>query len=173
MIRIALFAALLQTAPAPQAPPPVDCMDANHRAFDFWLGDWDVSPTGSQTVVAHSVISSTAGGCAVQEDYHQTVGPGGVAATYHGASFSTYDQRRGGVWRQFYVDSGGAVTVFEGGVRDGAMVLDAAGGPGVTRRMTIAPQPDGSVRQRGLTSTDGGQTWSGGYDFTYRRRSGG
>ncbi|MDP3802313.1 hypothetical protein [Brevundimonas sp.] len=170
MIHIALFAALLQTASAQPAPPPVDCADADHSAFAFWIGDWDVSATGSDTVVARSTISSTAGGCAIEEDYLQTVGPGGVAATYHGVSFSTFDARRGGVWRQFYMDSGGAVTVFEGGPRDGAMVLEAPGRPGSIQRMTVSPEADGTVRQRGESSTDGGATWTSGYDFTYRRR---
>ena len=149
MIHAILFAALLQTAPAaaPAPPPPVDCADPDHSAFNFWIGDWDVSATGTDTVVARSTISSTAGGCAIQEDYHQTVGPGGAPATYHGISFSAFDARRGGVWRQFYLDSGGAV-----------------------QRMTVSPQPDGSVRQRGESSTDDGATWTAGYDFTYRRR---
>jgi hypothetical protein len=174
MIHAILFAALLQTAPAaapaPAPPPPIDCADADHSAFNFWVGDWDVSPTGTDTVVAHSTISSTAGGCAIQEDYHQTIGPGGVATAYHGISFSTFDARRGGVWRQFYMDSGGSVTVFEGGVRDGAMVLEAPARGGAVQRMTVSPEPDGSVRQHGESSTDGGATWTPGYDFTYRRR---
>lgn len=175
MIHIALLALALQTAPPAQsAPPPqpapIDCADADHSAFNFWIGDWDVSPTGADSVVARSVISATAGGCAIEEDYHQTVGPGGVAANYHGVSFSTFDARRDGVWRQFYMDSAGAVTVFEGGVRDGAMVLEAPGRPGSVQRMTVSPQADGSVRQHGESSTDGGVTWTSGYDFTYRRR---
>jgi hypothetical protein len=169
MILAILFAAVLQTAP-PAAPPPIDCTDADHSAFNFWVGDWDVSATGSGAVVAHSVISLTAGGCAVEEDYHQTVGPGGAPATYHGVSFSTFDARRGGVWRQFYMDSGGGVTVFEGGPRDGAMVLEAPSRGGAVQRMTVSPEPDGSVRQRGESSADGGATWTPGYDFTYRRR---
>lgn len=175
MIHIALLALALQTAPPAQTPPPpqpapIDCADADHSAFNFWIGEWDVSPTGTDSVVARSVISAAAGGCAIEEDYHQTVGPGGVAASYHGVSFSTFDARRDGVWRQFYIDSAGAVTVFEGGMRDGAMVLEAAGRPGVTQRMTVSPEPDGSVRQHGESSTDGGVTWTSGYDFTYRRR---
>ena len=52
-----LVAALIQTTPA-----PIDCNDADHQAFAFWVGDWDVSPTGTETVVAHSVISTAAGG---------------------------------------------------------------------------------------------------------------
>lgn len=167
MIHAILFAALLQTAP----PAPIDCTDADHTAFDFWVGDWDVSATGTDTVVARSVISSTAGGCAIEEDYHQNVGPGGVPTTYHGVSFSTFDQSGGGVWRQFYMDSNGAVTVFEGGLSaDGAMVLLAPGRAGAIQRMTVSPEADGSVRQRGETSTDDGATWTRGYDFTYRRR---
>ena len=172
MIHAILFAALLQTAPAAATapPPPIDCGDADHSAFNFWIGDWDVSATGTDTVVARSTISSTAGGCAIQEDYPQTVGPGGAPTIYHGISFSAFDARRGGVWRQFYMDSGGAVTVFEGGVRDGAMVLEAPGRAGSIQRMTVSPEPDGSVRQRGESSTDGGATWTPGYDFRYRRR---
>ena len=173
MIHAILFAALLQTPPAaaPAPPPPIDCTDADHSAFDFWIGEWDVSATGTGTVVARSTISSTAGGCAIEEDYHQNLGPGGVPTTYHGVSFSTFDQRRGGVWRQFYIDSNGNVTVFEGGLSDdGAMVMSAPGRAGAVQRMTVSPQPDGSVRQQGESSTDGGATWSPGYDFTYRRR---
>ncbi|MEQ7156316.1 hypothetical protein [Brevundimonas aurifodinae] len=169
MLMTLTLIAALQTAPV--APPaPIDCSDPDHRAFDFWLGDWDVRQTGSEAVVAHSVISSTAGGCAIEEDYRQTVGPGGAPLTYHGVSFSVFDARRGEVWRQFYIDSGGGVTVFEGGVGDGAMVLVASGQPGAMQRMTVAAQADGSVRQQGESSTDGGATWTPGYDFTYRRR---
>ena len=75
MIHAILFAALLQAAP----PAPIDCTDADHSAFNFWVGDWNVSATGTDAVVARSVIASTAGGCAIEEDYHQSVGPGGSA----------------------------------------------------------------------------------------------
>lgn len=175
MIQIALLALALQTAPPAQtAPPPqpapIDCADADHSAFNFWLGDWDVS-TRNGVVVATSTISAIADGCAIEENFYQTVGPGGVVASYRGASYSIFDAPGGGKWRQFYVDNAGSVTVFEGGIVDGAMVLIAPGGPGVIQRMIVAPQPDGSVRQTGATSRDGGATWStGGYDFTYRRR---
>ena len=175
MIHIALLALALQTAPPAQTSPPpqpvpIDCTDADHSAFNFWLGDWDVS-TRSGVVVATSTISSIADGCGIEENFYQTVGPGGVVASYRGASYSIFDAPGGGKWRQFYVDNAGSVTIFEGGMVDGAMVLIAPGGPGVVQRMIVAPQSDGSVRQTGATSRDGGATWStGGYDFTYRRR---
>jgi hypothetical protein len=176
MIHIALFAALLQTAPAPPqaaAPPAIDCTDARHTAFDFWLGDWEVRPTGTDVVVATSVISRAAGGCAIEENYHQTMNRAGGPIDYRGQSLSVFDQANGGKWRQFYISSGGSVTAFEGHAVDGAIVLDAPGAGGAMQRMTVAPQADGSVRQWGQTSTDGGRTWSAaGYDFTYRRRGG-
>lgn len=167
MIHFALIAALLQAA-----PPPVDCADADHSAFNFWVGEWDVSPTGTDTVVARSTISQGPGGCAIHEDYRQTLGPGGAPSSYRGASYSAFDPVSRS-WRQFYVDSTGTVTAFEGGViSDGSMVLVAQGRtPGELRSMTVTPQADGSVRQVGALSVDGGTSWSPGtYDFTYRRR---
>ncbi len=172
MIQLA-FALVLSQSPAQaplQQPPPVDCADSAHRAFDFWVGDWHVTPTGSATVIAHSQITVTANGCAIEEDFRQTVGPGAAPTDYRGRSFTVHDPATAG-WQQFYIDSTGQLTHFHGTVVDGAMVLDAPGlVAGVTRRMTIAALADGSVRQWGQRSTDGGITWSEPtYDFTYRR----
>ncbi|WP_339931747.1 hypothetical protein [uncultured Brevundimonas sp.] len=162
MILITLaLAALVQTT-------PVDCTDADHRAFDFWLGDWTVTAVASGTVVADSRIEPVADGCAVQETYHQTVGPGGTPTDYRGHSYSAFDAIDG-VWRQFYVDSTGSVSTFAGESVDGAMVLIAERGE-VWQRMTVAPADDGAVRQTGEVSRDGGETWSTGYEFLYRPR---
>ena len=59
---------------------------------------------------------------------------------------------------------------FKGGWNGKAMVLTGKwGGPLV--RMTYTPNPDGSVRQAGEQSTDGGKSWTPSFDFTYRRAS--
>tara|TARA_R110000782_G_scaffold83525_1_gene163551 strand:+ start:197 stop:685 length:489 start_codon:yes stop_codon:yes gene_type:complete len=160
LIALAL-AALVQTT-------PVDCSDADHRALDFWLGEWSVTAVASGTVVADSRIESVAGGCALQETYHQTVGPGGIPTDYRGHSYSAFDPIDR-VWRQFYVDSGGTVWEFSGRSIDGAMVLVVDRGE-LQRRMTIAPVGDGTVRQTGEISRDAGQTWTPAYDFIYRPR---
>lgn len=166
-IILLLASAAQAPPPALPAPPPVDCNDADHRAFDFWIGDWDVAPTGKKTVVAHSRIEKIVG-CAISETYDQTIGPGGKPANYHGRSISSYvpsDKN----WRQFYVDSGGTVSTLTGGIVDGAMVFHTKAGP-VTNRMTLKANADGSVRQHGEGSMDG-KTWTPSYDFTYRPRS--
>ena len=163
-----VLAAALQTAPVtPAAPPPkINCSDADHRGFDFWIGDWDVVPTGSKTVIAHSRIKKIAG-CAISETYDQTVGPGGKPMDYHGRSISTFVPAAGN-WQQFYVDSGGTVAHLTGGVVNGAMVFQSTVGT-ATNRMTLNRNADGSVRQQGETSTDG-KTWHSTFDFTYRPR---
>lgn len=161
------FIVLLLAAAQTPTPPRVDCNDADHRAFDFWIGDWDVSPTGSPTVVAHSRIEKIVG-CAISETYDQTVGPGGKPVNYHGRSISSYvpaDKN----WRQFYVDSGGSANTLTGGIVDGRMVFQSKAGP-ITNRMTLEANADGSVRQHGDGSLDG-KTWTPSYDFTYRRRT--
>ncbi|HEX7692858.1 MAG TPA: hypothetical protein VF409_00100 [Sphingomonas sp.] len=170
-IALLLAVAAPQTSPpVPPAPPPkppkVDCSDADHTAFDFWIGDWDVYATGSSTIVAHSRIEKIVG-CAISETFDQFTGPGNKPIDYHGRSISAYvpaDRN----WRQYYVDSGGSASTLTGNVVDGAMVLVSKNGP-VTNRMTVKRNPDGSVDQRGEFSTDDGKTWSPGYDFTYRR----
>ena len=168
----AAIAASAATGPAPQpAPPkrpPVDCRDERHRSIGFWIGDWNVSDTASATPIAQSRIEWLYDGCAIKESFTQTVGPNNAPIDYRGTSYTAYDALDG-VWRQFYLDSRGALSRFSGTLDQSTLVLTARGGP-VTNRMTVNAQPDGSVRQRGEFSTDDGATWNAGYDFTYRRR---
>lgn len=168
MIVLALIlAAAGQTPPLP-APPPVDCNDADHRALDFWIGDWDVEAKAAGIKVAHSRIEKIAG-CAISETYDQFLNRAGKPVEYHGRSISSYvpaDHR----WQQFYIDSSGGAATLLGNVQGGAMILVSHLGP-VTSRMTIKALPDGTVEQSGETSTDDGKTWSPAYDFIYRRRA--
>jgi hypothetical protein len=169
-IALLLAVAAPQTTPPPK-PPTVDCTDANHRALDFWIGDWDVYAAGSDYPVAHSKIEKIVG-CAISETFDQFTGPGGKPTDYHGRSISAYvpaGSAGAGGWRQYYVDSGGDAITLTGGISDGEMIFRSTNGP-VANRMTLGPNPDGSVHQRGAFSTDSGKSWSPAYDFTYRRR---
>jgi hypothetical protein len=161
-----LLLAASQVAVAP--PPPVDCADADHKALDFWIGDWAVIDTASGAEVAQSRIARGPGGCSIAEDYRQTIGLGGKPIAYRGQSFTAFNtaDRR---WRQFYVDTGGAAFAYEGAFEGPALILTARAGP-LGTRMSVAPQAGGSVRQQGWQTRDSGQTWQPNYDFTYRRR---
>lgn len=148
---------------AQQTPP--SCTSDDHRAFDFWVGTWDVyNPAG--TLVAENIITLEMNDCVVHESYTNAQG-------YHGESFNVFDRTRG-VWHQTWVDQNGALLQLEGGLVDGAMVLEGTtvgpGGAEVLNRVTWTPNPDGSVRQHWQTTSDGGVTWSTAFDGTYRRR---
>lgn len=168
-----LFAALALPAAAmtqsPPGPPPPACTTPDYRAFDFWVGEWDVFPNGATTQVATSSIENMFGGCAIRETWKPLKGAGG-------GSFSHYDGERR-YWRQAWVDGNGARVDFDGGPVDGKMVLTghwanvvAKGQDGLIR-MTYSQQPDGSVRQLGEQSVDQGLTWAASFDFIYKPRN--
>ena len=170
------------SAPPPPPPPPVvpqppapsiqsACAAPDYRAFDFWVGEWDVYPNGGATPIATSSIEAMFGGCAIRETWKPLKGGGG-------GSFSHYDKERR-YWRQAWVDSSGARVDFDGGPAGGGMVLTGHWANVVARgqdgliRMTYSQQPDGSVRQHGEQSTDQGLSWTTNFDFIYRPRKAG
>ena len=164
---IAILIALAQTAAPPSSPPPPPaCTAAEHRQFDFWVGEWTVTPTGKDKVVASSLIEKLYGGCAVRENWMPLTGTAG------GSLNNYYDGR----WRQTWVDAANSRVDFTGGLVDGKMVLigdwKGINGPGKDAliRMTYSKNADGSVRQHGEQSTDAGKTWSTSFDFTYHPR---
>lgn len=172
MKRLLLVGALtLLAAPAlaqtPAAPPP--CASEAHRAFDFWVGKWDVFPTAQPgKLVAHSLIERLYGGCAIRENWMPLSGnDGGSLSSFVGGSVADG-------WRQTWVGSGGERVDFKGGWDGKAMVLTGywvgvlANGQGATTRMTYTRAADGSVRQLGETTVDDGRTWQPNFDFTYR-----
>lgn len=160
--------ALAVPDPAAAQVPAAPCETPEHRAFDFWVGEWDVfTPDGRQA--GRNSITRAMGGCVLHESYDGAPG-------YHGESFNVYDASRG-VWHQTWVDTGGLLLVLEGGVHDGAMVLEGetrdAQGAVTRHRITwrVLDEDGSRVRQHWEQSTDGGESWTTGFDGEYRRRS--
>ena len=145
------------------------CTTSDHRAFDFWVGSWDVYDT-SGTLRGHNEIRSTLGGCVLHESYTTPAG-------YAGKSVNIYDASRG-VWHQSWVDNGGLLLSIEGGIRDGAMVLEGvttgADGAESLNRITWSrlDSSGNRVRQLWEVSADGGSTWAVAFDGEYRRAEG-
>jgi hypothetical protein len=163
----ALFCAVLHgvtaAQPAPAAPAP--CSAATHRAFDFWIGDWDVrTPDGK--LVGRNRIEAGYGGCALHERYET---PGG----YRGESLNAYDATRG-TWHQTWVDTGGLVLRLEGGPVEGGMLLQGEGrardGTRLRHRIRWTLLPDGRVRQLWETARGDGEAWPLNFDGLYQRR---
>jgi len=164
---VLLCLTLAGAAAAAEEKPAPDCTAPAHRAFDFWIGEWDAYVTGSNELAGRSTIAREDGGCVITEHWRSQ------RAAYTGRSLNLYD-RDTGHWQQFWVDSHGDVTRFIGDAAPTGMVFTAPGDRSPdfegeqTQRMTFTRQADGSVRQLGETSADNGATWTQSYDFTYR-----
>ena len=172
MIRTLLIATAVLAAPElagaqppPKSPPANACADPEHGQFDFWVGRWTVTPTGKDKVVAESLIEKVYG-CGLRENWMPRT------PNSDGGSLSIYVPAQKG-WRQTWIDAQGSYTDYHGGWDGHAMVLtaDQVGPDGKPRlaRMIYTVAADGSVRQAGSASRDGGRTWTATYDFTYRR----
>jgi len=164
MVLLSLLAGLAAVQTAASPPPPPACTGPEHRQFDFWVGRWDVYPTGTDRLVAHSLIERLYNDCVIRENWMPLRGGGG-------SSLNAWRPAER-IWRQIWTDSANNWVEFTGGMEGAAMVLTARGtgadGAPTLNRMSYTRGPDGSVRQAGTQSTDGGATWSAQYDFTYR-----
>jgi len=171
IIAAALFAMMQQGSAAPVVPTPrpSPCASEQYTALDFWVGDWNVYQTGSDTQVATSRIEKVSNGCAIRESWMPLRGPGGT-------SLSSYDAQTG-LWNQLWIGAQPGIVFFEGGPVEGSMVLtgywgqDAEGKPSLVR-MTYSQNADGSVRQYGQASSDHGLSWTDSFDLTYRSQGG-
>ena len=135
--------------------------------FDFWVGEWDVfGPEGRQ--VGTNSITALFGTGALAEHWH---GSGEV----EGRSLNSWDELRD-CWHQTWVDSAGGLLLLDGGLRDGAMVMEgeapgeAEGSAAERQRITWTPGGD-EVRQHWEVSSDGGTTWRTAFDGRYVRRT--
>jgi len=139
------------------------CDTPEHRAFDFWLGDWMVTKAdGKPAGINH--ISAEYDGCVVHERYD-------VASGYRGESLNIYDVGRK-LWHQTWVDNSGLLLRLEGGLREGSMVLEGqttgADGQITLHRITWTPHVDGSVRQLWQSTNQDG-LWQAVFEGRYEK----
>jgi predicted negative regulator of RcsB-dependent stress response len=147
------------------------CMaDSNSRKFDFWVGEWDVHPNGSDNIVGKSKIEIASGGCMILENWTSLVN------AYSGKSINFYSPETG-KWEQDWIGSEGAPQrpshFINGEYKDGAMRFDFSGkdqkGDFIGRFIFYNLGPD-KVRQFNEISHDGGKTWTTNYNLIYERR---
>ena len=135
------------------------------RAFDFWVGTWDVFNTGG-TLVGHSVVKKLHNGHVIEENWMSAGGNTGMSLNF-------WDPERE-AWRQVWVSLGGDVIEYEGDFRDGAMRFEGRhakpDGRETISRASFEPGPEGTIRQFIEESSDGGQTWSVYFEGTYVQR---
>lgn len=141
------------------------CMyDPRARAFDFWVGEWDVYAQGG--LAGTSRVEKILDGCVLLENWS------GVAGD-QGKSFNLWD-KEGGRWQQTWADNRGKLLEFYGTfIAPGTLVYEGEGSEqaaGSRDRLTFSLLEEGNVRQLWERSADGGATWSVLFDGEYRRR---
>ena len=135
------------------------------RAFDFWLGDWEVTSGGAPAGESH--VERILEECVVFENWTGANG-------FTGKSFNLYDTAKKR-WQQTWVDNVGGVMEFKGEARDGNLYFTGESVPpgqtaSVRNRMAFFPKGPDEVRQLIEQSSDGGVTWTVTFDGTYRRK---
>lgn len=147
---------------------PVGCTSVESRQFDFWLGEWDVSPGQSPVVIAESTITLHDQGCVILENWRPF-------RNAHGHSINIYDATDG-KWHQTWADASGTRTEYSGSVdADGVIRLDnlsppQPGAPQARQRMNFQRVDANTMRQWGEALNADGQNWTTTWSFTYRRR---
>jgi len=143
--------------------------DPKFRAFDYWVGEWDVRPNGSPGAPpAENVVTLEYGDCVVHEHWK--------SPNSSGESFNIYDASRG-EWFQTWVDDGGGLHQYHGnpdaqGNLDFSTDLQyAPGEPRQATRLRFFRLGPDEVRQLSERSPDGGKSWTVNYDLIYTRRA--
>lgn len=159
-----------RVAAAPAATPACGADPAFAR-LDFWVGDWEVF-VGDRKV-GDDLVEKVLNGCAITEHWRAVDGGAGQSLFYVAPASRRWHQvwvtgralAQGGVKEKRLVE-----TTPGGGQRFQGQLQDAAGNA-LLDRTTLAPLPDGSVRQHIESSTDEGITWKTTFDAVYRRQS--
>ena len=140
--------------------------DEAFRAFDFWVGDWDVhTPAGD--VAGHNTIRRAQRGCVLIENWTSVSGVTGTSINYLDKS--------SGEWVQVWNSEAGSQIHIRGGMTDEGMLLvgqlhNVASGTTFPFRGLWTLLDDGRVRQYFEQSLDGGQTWSAWFEGFYTRQ---
>lgn len=144
------------------------CMaDPHAREFDFWAGEWDVYPTGTNTLAGQSVVQIISGGCGLLENW--------TSPASTGKSINYIDPVTN-KWKQAWAGSyaAGIQEFVNGEYKDSAMRFvfeyKDVQGRRIIGRFIFYNEGPNQVRQFNETSADNGKTWTTAYDFTYIRK---
>ncbi len=147
-----------------QQPPPNTCEGTEYRAFDFWLGQWDVTTADGKPAGTNS-ITSAENGCLILEEWTSSQGTTGQSYNFYDPGMQKF--------RQVWV-SQGAVIDYAGGLNEaGAMVMLGSinyhNGITAPFKGTWTPSEDGTVTQHFEQYDTAKQVWSDWFVGIYKK----
>jgi len=148
------------------------CSEGPFRAFDFWIGEWNVYRKDGN-VAGTSKISLMLDSCVILEEWTSANPQNGLI--YQGKSFNAYNAASK-QWQQTWVDNTGNTTEFlrgksmENGIIFYADQVMDPSGKSFLRRLSFTKLAHGNIRQLGERSDDQGLNWKIEYDLEYRKK---
>ncbi len=141
--------------------------DPRFRAFDFWVGNWEVH-LANGTFAGTNSISSAEHGCVLLETWASASGGSGRSINYLDAD--------SGEWVQIWNDASGSQIHIRGGMTKEGMLLTGqihyvSSATTAPFRGLWTPLPDGRVRQFFEQSNDDGETWTPWFEGFYSRKA--
>jgi len=133
------------TAQTQQPAPKTACQtDEAFRAFDFWVGNWDVTANQGGQFAGNNSIKVIEGGCALLETWTGNSGSTGISTNHYNPLTKK--------WRQLWISAGAYSIDYEGGIKDGSMVMEGniwyySNGNSFPFRGSWTPRQNGTVRQ--------------------------
>jgi len=139
------------------------------EAFDFWIGDWNLSwPTpDGKTAKGTNVVTKILDGKVIQENFD-----GGDSMPFKGRSWSVYVEKAK-TWKQTWVDNNGGYLDFKGGWQDDQMILYREGycnGKPCLQKMRFYNIEEDTLDWIWEISFDYGQTWHTAWEIHYERQ---
>jgi hypothetical protein len=126
------------------------CCNAQSSAFDFWLGEWNVTDAAGKAAGQNS-IDKIQNGCVLRENW-TSASPGYTGTSYN---FYNYESKK---WQQLWLDNQGGSLQLVGERVGNQMIMSSEQttnnqGQEVQHRITWTLKDDGSVRQLWETTT--------------------
>lgn len=166
----------------PRGPADPLCRDPEARAFDFWLGEWDVlnrnrAPDGerwAETGRATDRVYAVVGGCALVEHWRGFAFPGAGHIVGFSVRAWNPETRRWDLVLLWPVGRPPSFSQFHGTFRDGSgeffSEVVSPQGDTLLSRLTFSDiGPDGFRWHNGV-SGDGGRTWASTWVMEFTRR---
>jgi len=141
--------------------------DAEFRAFDFWVGEWQVVEGPDKKIAGTNSITSIEDNCALFEQWTSQEGSSGISINHYNPVIKQ--------WRQLWVSAGAYSIDIVGGMNNGSMILEGTiwyyrSNTSFPFKGTWAPNPDQTVRQLFEQFDPEKKSWSVWFDGTYIRK---
>ncbi len=142
-----------------------NCCSDEHKAFDFWIGNWNVTNSNGGSAAGTSKISQEEGDCVIRENWTS------ASSGYTGTSLNFYNITTK-QWEQLWIDNTGASLKLRGNRIGNQMILTSnpftKDGKSLTNKITWTKNDDGTVRQL-WEILEGDEVINTAFDGLYKR----